>query len=103
MEANRGPGGGYRLARHPDSITAEDVIQAFQDDSRKVPAGRTEELSGLWQQFCLQTRSFWGPGRWNRLPPHPDRYFSGTIPTRSTRWSLPGNQTGYAVVIAECE
>lgn len=60
VDAIRGPGGGYRLARHPDSITAEEVIRAFQDDSRRAPAGRTEELSGLWQQFCLQTWQFLG-------------------------------------------
>ncbi|WEF26439.1 Rrf2 family transcriptional regulator [Klebsiella aerogenes] len=60
VEAIRGPGGGYQLARHPEHITAEDIVRAFQDGGRQKSLGRADDLSGLWQQFCQDTWQFLG-------------------------------------------
>ncbi|MEQ4973891.1 Rrf2 family transcriptional regulator [Enterobacter cloacae] len=51
----RGPGGGYLLARHPDSISAGEIIQAFQNESQKSSDTKADELSLMWQQFCRET------------------------------------------------
>ncbi|WP_273908434.1 RrF2 family transcriptional regulator [Enterobacter bugandensis] len=60
VKATRGPGGGYRLARSSDSITAEEVIRSFQDEEREHPAGSTDEIFILWQQFCRNTWQYLG-------------------------------------------
>lgn len=51
----RGPGGGYQLARHPDSISAGEIIQAFQNENQKSSDTKADELSLMWQQFCRET------------------------------------------------
>jgi len=60
VTAVRGPGGGYRLARSSDNITAEEIIRAFQDDDQKNPAECSDEIFMLWQQFCRHTWQFLG-------------------------------------------
>lgn len=60
VKAVRGPGGGYRLARSSDSITAEEIIRAFQDDDEKHLAECSDEIFMLWQQFCRHTWLFLG-------------------------------------------
>ncbi len=37
LEARRGPGGGYRLARSPDAITLRDVVEAIEGSLARPP------------------------------------------------------------------
>lgn len=60
VKAVRGPGGGYKLARSSDSITAEKIIRAFHDDDQKHPAECSDEIFMLWKQFCQHTWLYLG-------------------------------------------
>ncbi len=58
VESVRGPGGGYRLIRPPDSITAWEVIVAAEDHLDSIPCNYPgEPACGRWEH-CL-TRPVW--------------------------------------------
>jgi Rrf2 family iron-sulfur cluster assembly transcriptional regulator len=52
VEAVRGPGGGYRLARTPDAIRVSEVLQAVEEtvDATHAGAGATGAVSGTRAQ-----------------------------------------------------
>ena len=52
VEAVRGPGGGYRLARHPDAIRISEVMQAVEEtvDALHTGAGASGGVSGTRAQ-----------------------------------------------------
>jgi len=52
VEAVRGPGGGYRLARTPDAIRVSEVLQAVEEtvDATHAGAGATGGVSGTRAQ-----------------------------------------------------
>lgn len=52
VEAVRGPGGGYRLARSPDAIRVSDVLEAVEEtvDALHTGAGVSSGLSGTKAQ-----------------------------------------------------
>ena len=52
VEAVRGPGGGYRLARSPDSIRVSEVLEAVEEtvDATHTGAGATGGVSGTRAQ-----------------------------------------------------
>jgi Rrf2 family iron-sulfur cluster assembly transcriptional regulator len=52
VEAARGPGGGYRLARMPDAIRVSEVLQAVEEtvDATHAGAGATGAVSGTRAQ-----------------------------------------------------
>ena len=58
VESVRGPGGGYRLIRTPESITVWDVIAAAEDHLDNIPCNSNEEPAcGRWEH-CL-VRPVW--------------------------------------------
>jgi Rrf2 family transcriptional regulator, iron-sulfur cluster assembly transcription factor len=58
VESVRGPGGGYRLIRTPESITVWDVISAAEDHLDNIPCNADEEPAcGRWEH-CL-VRPVW--------------------------------------------
>ena len=52
VEAVRGPGGGYRLARSPDTIRISEVLQAVEEtvDALHTGAGASGGVSGTREQ-----------------------------------------------------
>ena len=52
VEAVRGPGGGYRLARSPDTIRISEVLQAVEEtvDAMHTGAGASGGVSGTREQ-----------------------------------------------------
>jgi Rrf2 family iron-sulfur cluster assembly transcriptional regulator len=52
VEAVRGPGGGYRLARSPDAIRVSEVLQAVEEtvDAMHTGAGASGAVSGTRAQ-----------------------------------------------------
>ena len=69
VEAVRGPGGGYRLARHPDAIRVSEVMQAVEEtvDALHTGAGASGGVSGtqaqsltnrLWEGLSAQVYVF---------------------------------------------
>lgn len=69
VEAVRGPGGGYRLARAPEDIRVSEVLQAVDEtlDATHTGAGATGGLSGtraqsltnrLWQSLSANVYVF---------------------------------------------
>jgi Rrf2 family iron-sulfur cluster assembly transcriptional regulator len=69
VEAVRGPGGGYRLARSPDAIRVSEVMEAVEEtvDALHTGAGATGALSGtkaqsltnrLWEGLSAQVYVF---------------------------------------------
>ena len=52
VEAVRGPGGGYRLARSPDAIRISEVLQAVEEtvDALHTGAGASGGVSGTREQ-----------------------------------------------------
>ena len=52
VEAVRGPGGGYRLAKHPDAIRISEVMQAVEEtvDALHTGAGASGGVSGTRAQ-----------------------------------------------------
>lgn len=38
IQSQRGPGGGFTLARKPDAITLSDLIEAFVEEHQRLPA-----------------------------------------------------------------
>ncbi|WP_112309131.1 Fe-S cluster assembly transcriptional regulator IscR [Pseudogemmobacter bohemicus] len=69
VDAVRGPGGGYRLARSPDSIRVSEVLQAVEEtvDAMHTGAGATGGSSGtraqsltnrLWQSLSANVYVF---------------------------------------------
>ena len=58
-EAVRGPGGGYRLARSPDTIRISEVLQAVEEtvDAMHTGAGASGGVSGTREQFL--TNRLW--------------------------------------------
>ena len=59
VEAVRGPGGGYRLARSPDTIRISEVLQAVEEtvDAMHTGAGASGGVSGTREQFL--TNRLW--------------------------------------------
>lgn len=58
VESVRGPGGGYRLIRSPESITVWDVIAAAEDHLDNIPCNAADEPAcGRWEH-CL-VRPVW--------------------------------------------
>lgn len=69
VEAVRGPGGGYRLARSPDAIRVSEVMEAVEEtvDAMHTGAGASGGLSGtkaqsltnrLWEGLSAQVYVF---------------------------------------------
>lgn len=69
VEAVRGPGGGYKLARSPDAIRVSEVLQAVEEtvDAMHTGAGATGGSSGtraqsltnrLWQSLSANVYVF---------------------------------------------
>jgi Rrf2 family iron-sulfur cluster assembly transcriptional regulator len=69
VEAVRGPGGGYRLARHPDAIRVSEVMEAVEEtvDAMHTGAGASGAVSGtraqsltnrLWEGLSAQVYVF---------------------------------------------
>ncbi len=69
VEAVRGPGGGYRLARSPETIRVSEVLQAVEEtvDAMHTGAGATGGVSGtkaqsltnrLWQSLSANVYVF---------------------------------------------
>jgi Rrf2 family iron-sulfur cluster assembly transcriptional regulator len=69
VEAVRGPGGGYRLARSPDAIRVSDVLEAVEEtvDALHTGAGASGAVSGtkaqsltnrLWEGLSAQVYVF---------------------------------------------
>ena len=69
VEAVRGPGGGYRLARSPDAIRVSEVLQAVEEtvDAMHTGAGATGAISGsraqsltnrLWESLSANVYVF---------------------------------------------
>jgi Rrf2 family iron-sulfur cluster assembly transcriptional regulator len=69
VEAVRGPGGGYRLARSPDSIRISEVMEAVEEnvDATQSGAGASGGVSGtraqslsnrLWEGLSAQVYVF---------------------------------------------
>jgi Rrf2 family iron-sulfur cluster assembly transcriptional regulator len=69
VEAVRGPGGGYRLARSPDAIRISEVMEAVEEtvDAMHTGAGASGALSGtkaqsltnrLWEGLSAQVYVF---------------------------------------------
>ena len=69
VEAVRGPGGGYKLARSPDQIRISDVMQAVEEtvDAMHTGAGATGAISGsraqsltnrLWESLSANVYVF---------------------------------------------
>lgn len=52
VHGTRGPGGGYRLARHASEITLGDVVRAVEGTSLGAPSGREKHNlpQVLWQE-----------------------------------------------------
>ena len=52
VDASRGPGGGYRLARHPDSIRVSEILEAVDEtvSALHTGAGATGGISGTRAQ-----------------------------------------------------
>ena len=59
VEAVRGPGGGYRLARSADTIRISEVMQAVEEtvDAMHTGAGASGGVSGTREQFL--TNRLW--------------------------------------------
>ena len=59
VEAVRSPGGGYRLARSPDTIRISEVLQAVEEtvDAMHTGAGASGGVSGTREQFL--TNRLW--------------------------------------------
>jgi Rrf2 family protein len=47
VDAVKGPGGGYRLARDPKTITAEDVLQVVEGPLMIVPCAASDPAEGM--------------------------------------------------------
>ena len=62
VEAVRGPGGGYRLARKPEDIRVADVMEAVEEnvDAMHAGAGASGAVSGSREQ-SLTNRLWEGP------------------------------------------
>lgn len=69
VEAVRGPGGGYRLARGPETIRVSEILQAVEEtvDAMHTGAGATGGVSGtraqsltnrLWQSLSANVYVF---------------------------------------------
>jgi len=59
VEAVRGPGGGYLLARSPEEITAGDVVRAVEEVLAPVPCLREDSPSACERTLTCPTRRLW--------------------------------------------
>jgi Rrf2 family protein len=47
LKAQRGPRGGYKLAREPDRITSEDILRALRGSAAPKPPARSKLLDAV--------------------------------------------------------
>ncbi|RMH23052.1 MAG: Rrf2 family transcriptional regulator [Gammaproteobacteria bacterium] len=66
VEGARGPGGGYRLARHPKDISVADILQAVNEEEKTTAHSRLldkqegpgGESRRLWHQLSRQVNAY---------------------------------------------